>query len=140
MKNFLEKNKRWLGLAFWIWLLLVLIISFLPNLQAPENKTNLEFLRPDYLFHFFAYFGIASLFILWYMNPLPRKQLSYNLLFIGLGLCIGIVTELCQRWIPGRTVNIIDLTYNSAGMVIGYLSAYWFLIRLVSRQTMQDDT
>ncbi len=139
MKKFLEKHRRVLGFLFWVWFLFIHIITVIPDLQAPKTTIKLELFRPDYLFHFFAYFGISFLFIAWYMNPLPERRFLRNLGWLLAGLTLCLIAEISQLWIPGRSYNTIDLVYNSSGLITGYLFTYWFIFRFLNRRKSPHD-
>jgi VanZ family protein len=126
LRRLFQKNKLFMYL-FWVWLILLLVVSSIPSLPVPEEKV-LGNIRSDYLMHLIEYFVLASLFVLW------KKQTSYkpvSLLIIWLiGSAVATVDEVHQLWIPDRSFNPIDLVYNSFGLLLGLLLTNILLISI----------
>ena len=92
--------------------LLVIIITLIPMPMKVQNKT----LGWDKLIHF-SIFSILGFF----------TQASLSLLALLYGSVLAIVTELLQKFIPGRAPDIVDFSTNIIGVVIG--TSFWELVR-----------
>lgn len=118
------------SIIFWFWLTLLVVVSVLPSLPNNEFKGSSPF-RPDYLFHFGAHFVLVALF-LWWKYGLPFYR-DVSMLSVSLAalLAVAVLTELVQKFIPGRTYNIWDMVYNLLGVLLGWLFVYFFLKSLL---------
>lgn len=96
---------------FGIWLLLILIASFLPTSEIPE----ITFLwSPDKIVHFGMY---AILVILMRLAFFEMK--IYNI--IGFCIILGILIEILQPILSDRFFDYYDILANSIGVIIGYI-------------------
>jgi VanZ family protein len=117
----------WLVL-FILWTVLTIGLSLIP--YTPGSKTGLSSgIRWDYLQHFFLYFTLGSLYIIWRSG----KDFSIrNLELLAILIIIGVFsmgTEFIQKIVPGRAFNYIDLMYNFGGLLSSVLLVYLYLIR-----------
>jgi VanZ family protein len=109
---------------FWIWFVLIIVLSLLPN--TPKNKMEIGniIFRIDYLEHLIVYFLLGFLFIMY--------QRTNTSMIIGIYIIMGIawasLTEAVQLFVKGRTFNPVDLVYNSAGITLGLLIT-WIINR-----------
>ncbi len=92
---------------------IVIYFSLLPNLQLPVH-----FWKADKFAHLFAYAWLSAL----PMIGFPRRgfALSSSLCLIGLGLLL----EMAQAQIPGRTFSLGDMAANGLGVFFGALGGY----------------
>lgn len=129
MRKLLE-NKILFKFFFWIWLLILFILSSLPNI--PTQKINIwdEPWRLDYLEHFLVFGGLASLFTIWKSDEndpfLIRKYWGAILLLIA----FAAADEIHQIWIPGRSFNPLDLIYNILGLISFFIISPFILKRI----------
>jgi len=115
------KYKKLFAILFWIWLLLILVFSLIPNGAKMQVEINHKSYRLDYLFHFLVYFTFTILYLLWKADKYFRikpKLMSY--FFIG-GLFLAGFSEYAQTFIPGRTFNPFDFYANTGGILTGIL-------------------
>jgi len=119
-KNKLVK-KKYFGLVFWLYILLILIVTVIPWSTSEKVGVGGFKFRIDYLLHLGAYFGLAFLFILWQINVLVNKH--FFGIMLSLLICVGFAysTEIIQLFVPGRTYNLNDFIANSAGITMAYL-------------------
>ena len=113
-----SKNKsRLLGVFFFAWLIALLILTYWPDLEGGDAEK--EGLRTDYIGHFGFYALLIIFFLLW--HRFKRKNISngYMLQAVLLGIALGAVTELTQQFVPGRSLNPIDMLFNCTGIVTG---------------------
>jgi VanZ family protein len=97
---------------FLIVTLLVIVITLIPLPKKIQNKA----LGWDKLIHF-SIFGLLGFF----------AQASISLFSLLYGGFLATVTELLQKFIPGRAPDIVDFSTNIIGVVIG--SSLWELVR-----------
>jgi len=121
MKKLFEYSPRNYQLLFWIWLVIILIVSSIPRLPDPsiELKSFHLTIRTDYILHFLQYAILGGLFVLW--QGLKEKEFSYRTLLIALliGIAIASLDEYHQHYIPGRRYNPVDMFYNVLGIISG---------------------
>lgn len=116
----------WLALAYAV---LILIVSSIPNLKTPE----LGFENQDKLYHFIEY-SIFSVLLFFALLNSQRDFLRKNVLQISLliGASFGILDELHQKFIPGRTADILDFTADFVGVALIQV-CFWFYHRRKSK-------
>lgn len=112
----------WLAVAYAI---LILIVSSIPNLKTPE----LGFENQDKLYHFIEYSIFSALLFFALLNS-NKNFLRKNVLLISLliGASFGILDELHQKFIPGRTADILDFTADFVGVALIQV-CFWFYHR-----------
>jgi len=118
-KLFLQK--RLFGFLFWIWGVVIVVLSSLPNI--PTQKLNVwdEPFRLDYLEHFGVFAILVAFFVVWKSDALCSFDKKKYLGVLALLVIFAIVDETHQLWIEGRTFNPLDMMYN----VLGILTAYF---------------
>ena len=103
--------------AFWTAIVGLFILSSLPDISANKTfQTNEYTFRFDYLFHFLAYFVIGMLYVMAY-----KPNLTGILLITG----YAALEEIHQYWIPGRTLNPVDLAFDLAGLAA--VAVVWWI-------------
>jgi len=130
--KFYNRKPVWL-ILFILCTAVIILLSIIP--YSPEKAVRAESdFRWDYLEHFLAFFTFGSLYVVW------RSDRNYHmrgmeLLFLFIvagGFSMG--TEYVQLYIPGRAFNLIDFTYNMAGVLGSILIVYVYLIRQYLRK------
>jgi len=125
IKKILRKKAVFM-LIFWFWMIAILVLSSIPNLDVPDKEIA-DLIRTDYLIHFLQYFLLAFFYVLW--QQITIQQRKNMLLAILTGIVISSIDEFHQLFIPGRAFNPIDLILNISGFVTGlFLSARLLLI------------
>ena len=125
MKQLLEEKKLFAWL-YWIWAVVIIVLSSWPNI--PTQKVNIwdEPFRLDYLAHF-GIFGIwGGFFVLWKAKVIRFKWQEFPWYVLGSTL-FAVVDELHQLWIEGRTFNPLDMMYNLLGLWAAYYIGPYFL-------------
>jgi len=119
MKKLFEQ-KRLLRFLFWLWGLIVFVLSSLPNI--PTQKINIwdELFRLDYLEHFGVFALLGSFFIAWKADSNGRFYHKNHIWFIFGTFIFAALDEIHQIWIDGRTFNPLDMIYNIAGLLVAY--------------------
>ncbi|NWF89183.1 MAG: VanZ family protein [Ignavibacteriaceae bacterium] len=133
MFNYLERNKVvlvYLPLIFY-WLLLFILTS-LPSQSVPSVGVN------DKLEHFAAFFGLSFLLYLALSlqkkSPLVRKNAFLFTLIIA--SFYGLLDELHQLIIPGRSCELIDLTADILGAILGVVFFKIVFLKLFKREEL----
>jgi VanZ family protein len=112
-------DKKQLYHHLWIpWLLIILILSFIPGDKIPEIKFTL--FEIDKLIHFSIYFILALLmcydFCLKKNEPLLKKVV----ITIAIGISIGYLVEVIQgNFITNRFFDTYDVLANTCGTITG---------------------
>jgi VanZ family protein len=127
--NLLPKRKipyAWLALVYAV---LILIVSSIPDLKTPQ----LGFENQDKLYHFIEY-SIFSVLLFFALLNSNKNFLRKNVLLISLliGASFGILDELHQKFIPGRTADILDFTADFVGVALIQV-CFWIYHRRKSR-------
>lgn len=118
MFNILERHKVvlvYLPLVFY-WILLFTLTS-LPSQSVPSVGVN------DKVEHLLAYFGLSFLMYLALLFQkksitLKKNALLFTLLFV---LGYGILDEVHQLLIPGRSCELLDFMADMLGGIIGII-------------------
>ena len=103
-------GRRWLAPA--LWAIVVLLSSSLPMppIVAPVGT--------DKGVHGVLYFGLG--FLSGRALLLGKNARVWHLLVLVLGLlAFGMLDEVHQRWIPGRTADRADWAADAVGSVVG---------------------
>ena len=121
----LLKNSKVMGYLFWIWLILTVTTSSIPNIPVPQ-KEILSLIRTDYLIHFFQFFLLSFFFVIWRQKLFPTPLQLTLILLAGAGF--SVLMELQQLYIPERSFNIYDILANCFGFFFGLMVAMWLLL------------
>lgn len=106
----------------WLWLILVLIASFIPKPKYYIKSVLKAILKligqneMDKNVHFIFYFLLTSLFILAYQGKYKRIFILFCI------ITLSAVIELIQP-IISRSRDILDFKFNLAGCVLGFMIA-----------------
>ena len=101
-----------LQLIFIAYVLLVIILSLIPTAALGEG------LHVDKIAHIIAY-GIMG-FLAYLSVSSVRKRFYFFFIVISL----GVLLELFQLYIPGRSASFFDILANTLGAALGYLCAW----------------
>ena len=113
------KFSKWIPHLLVLWIVIIVVVSLIPNLPQPKTKSNGGFFRLDYLFHVFEFFFLALLFFLWQRDrDSALTFVKYLLVFFGVAI-FALMTEVVQIWIPGRVYNPVDVVFKVAGFLVG---------------------
>jgi VanZ family protein len=112
----------WLTLAY---ATLILIISSIPDLSPPE----LSFEFQDKLYHFIEY-GVFSVLLFFSLLNSSRDFFRKNVLVISIfiGASYAIIDEIHQRFIPGRSADILDFVADFLGVALIQI-VFWIYYR-----------
>jgi VanZ family protein len=125
------QRKPLMASASLLWLLFLITLSVIPyspgNIFTGPDTT----FRWDYLEHYTGYLLLGLLFILWRSDRDMSITLSVILMITAAGVLISFVLEYIQLYIPGRAFNMIDVAFNTAGLVSGVLIAYFAILKVL---------
>lgn len=122
LNAFLESNTY--KYFFWIWFVLIVVLSSYPDLSPAESQTKRLFsIRLDYLAHIIIYLILSMLLFLWRSN-MERINIKTAVLCTLFLIAFSYTEELHQSIIPGRSYNIVDFVYNSLGVLLGYFLSH----------------
>lgn len=109
----IQRVERWSLISFFLYGFLVLWLSLRPGSGDPQNIPHI-----DKLAHFLAYFGYATLAILW----VKTGRFALWLVFF---LCLyGVLMEFLQGFIPMRDRSFLDVIANTAGSALGVVVSW----------------
>jgi VanZ family protein len=87
----------------------------------------------DKVAHFIEFSFLGFFLSLGYFNALSSSSAIKAVLVFITGLPLGILDELHQRFVPGRTSAASDAVADAAGIIAGIL-AYWYLAKRKKRR------
>lgn len=116
-------KKNWIWFPSIIWGIFILIVTTIPGPDLPKIPL---FPGADKIAHLFLY-GIFGYFLT------KASKISFNrvtsMLFpICIGVIFALLDEFHQKYIPGRSCDIIDFTADALGIIIGFLIT-WRIIK-----------
>lgn len=119
--NLMQDKKLKYYLPPLVWAALILAVSSIPQLKTP----SLGFDWVDKLFHFGEYF-IFGLLLGRGLGGARRWFSSALIMATCIAGIFGIVDELHQYFIPGRSTDIYDMLADILGSFLGALTyIYW---------------
>jgi VanZ family protein len=116
-----SRLSAWTPALAWLlvvcWALIILTLAMQPGeLEVGRGRLRLDPTAAGYV----AYFaGLAFLLIHALRRHAARRPGWWA---ISLSLCFGILVELLQIGVPGRTTSIVDLGANLVGASVGAVS------------------
>ena len=108
-------------MKFWtfatvIYMLLIIYLSHLPQEDISKNISGLD--NFDLLLHFIEYSILGFLLFQSLENDkLIKIKPLYGGIFIG--ILFGISDELHQSFVPGRHYSLMDVIFDSLGVLFG---------------------
>jgi VanZ family protein len=102
-----------------LWSLVILILTLLPGRNIP----NVGFFQIDKIVHFFI-FGVLMILSSYGLTKVvdTKGNPANPLLLTGLfSVGFGIVIEILQLFVPGRSFSAADMLANSIGVGLGFL-------------------
>jgi VanZ family protein len=123
-------SKKIFGAIFFLWFATLLVLTYYPDFPTLKIRIRHEWFRLDYIGHFGFYAVLTMLFLFWQTGWRQRFRMKLLAITLIAGICLATITELTQFFIPGRTMNPMDLMYNCLGIVagIGSILAITYLI------------
>jgi VanZ family protein len=116
LKQLISLAKPYSRYMLVIWAVIIMIVSSIPSIPTLRISAGGFSIRLDYITHVAIYVILA---FLGYLSFTGRDLLlsTKKLLLITLSLMsFAFVDEFHQKYIPGRTFNLIDLISNVTGI------------------------
>ena len=105
------------GYAFIVWMIAILTVSSIPSLPTLKIHTAKSEFRLDYMIHFCEY-GMLGFFGLLAGSGKDFDPSFRKMILITTGLiAFAVIDELHQELIPGRTMNLMDIYSDVAGII-----------------------
>lgn len=104
------------------WALLMLLLTLTPGESMPETTLWGNLLSFDKIAHFFIFSVLVFLMIIGLSKQYRFQFLRANAQRVSLisGISYGIVIEIIQQFIPGRSFELADIIANTLGCAIGF--------------------
>lgn len=118
---------KWSQIAFLLWCISICIVIYLSLI--PQVEFPVDFWNADKVYHCAAYAWLAMLSMMSF--PHRRFALSAALSMI----LLGVMLEIGQYYIPGRSFSFLDITANSLGVILGLFSGHYLKNKLDGRQS-----
>ncbi len=103
----------YMGLIFWL---------------SSQSRLDLLPDSPDYVLHFFGYFGMGILAVRAFAQGLVEPKSKY-LVHVGLVFAVGyaLTDEWHQSFVPGRVASVRDLVADGLGIAAAWiiLLVFW---------------
>lgn len=125
--------------ATMLWLLLLIILSVMPYSQSERLPGTETDFRWDYPEHFAGYFLLAFLAALWRADRNLSLPLTGIIIIITAGSILSVILEYIQLYIPGRAFNMIDVAFNTAGLLAGLLTVYFIFLPALQRRYLPPE-
>jgi len=129
-----KRHLQWTKYLFFLWLILILVVSSIPRLPNPNLEMGNKVLRVDYMIHWLEYAILSGLFVLWRIWVHQSLDIKLVLMALALGFFIGAADEIHQLLIPGRRFNPYDMAYNFLGVISGILFAILYYHIILKKQ------
>lgn len=99
------------------WLLIIIILSSIPNIPTLKIHTARTEIRLDYLIHFCEYGILAFVaFLSFAGNEFIISCKKFIMIALSL-ILFAVLDEFHQKFIPGRAFNIKDVMSNISGIL-----------------------
>ncbi len=110
--------KKGFRIALIVWTIIMLTLSSMPDLKAPEMFPKFS----DKIVHFIEYFIWALLLILM-LKQEDRIKKIWGALFAVfiIGLVLGIADEFHQMFVAGRDADVRDLAADVGGIILALI-------------------
>ncbi len=118
-----KKNVLFTRIIYILLIILIGIMSIIPNAALDKISDTYKLFSGGYLFHILAY-GVFCFFALLYNITYQRHSLVIILLFISI---YSIILEVIQYFLPYRTFNLYDILASLIGIAVGVV--FYFLYR-----------
>ena len=120
----LSRRRAWSLTAAWA--LLIFVLSSIPGeALAPVQL----FSGVDKVLHLGTYTVLAALAFSAVRQTWALRSPSSVLAATALSVFYGITDEIHQRFVPGRSPDVLDLAADGAGALLGAAAAAWLLSR-----------
>lgn len=121
-------RRSWL---YFIPAVLYCLIIFILSGQVLNLEIDLAF--SDKGAHWLEFMGLGFLLALGFFYNLPRQTFLRAYLTVIIGISVGLVDELHQRYLPGRQCDWRDWIADIIGVMAG-LAIFWLIFNLKTKK------
>jgi len=116
------------------WLLIIIIISSIPNIPTLKIHTARAEIRLDYLLHFCEY-GVLTFmaYVSFAGNEFRINYRKFIMIAVSL-ILFAVLDEFHQKLIPGRSFSINDILSNITG-ILAFTVFTKVVFRLILKKT-----
>jgi VanZ family protein len=120
------------------WLLIIIIISSIPNIPTLKIHTARAEIRLDYLLHFCEY-GVLTFmaYVSFAGNEFRINYRKFIMIAVSL-ILFAVLDEFHQKLIPGRSFNINDILSNITG-ILAFTVLIMVLFRLIINKLKKSE-
>lgn len=127
MKHLLA-NKYLVLIFALIYSLALLCVSLI---KINEGSLPIKFHNADKVFHFFAYFGLALLWLYYDITRIGKADHRRSLWICALAVVFGIIIEILQRELTSyRGFEVLDILADTFGVVLAFMILILFKKRV----------
>jgi VanZ family protein len=119
----MSRRRIYLGLLG-SWVVLTLLLTSIPNLSLEVSLPH-----ADKIAHF-GFYGVMGFLCAMWRRECNRRAIGAVLAGVVFVAVVGIVDEIHQCWIPGRTMDLFDWVADAAGGGVGALFSAFLPNRL----------
>jgi VanZ family protein len=121
------------GISAILYAVAIFVLSSMPKVPLPPQYYDIP--SPDKLAHTALYFGLGILLYLAFTNS-SDTRISARAIQLSLivGIAYGLMDEVHQGFVPGRTSSLIDVGFNALGIGISQL----VIVLLRNRKAKQE--
>ncbi len=102
------------------WVLAILILTLTPARHVEQFTWPFAIPYFDKIVHWTMFYAFAYLMLgTFYYRGVNKKMMRTAFLVFGLGFMLGLITEVLQEFVPGRSPEMKDIIANTAGTLSG---------------------
>lgn len=102
---------KWSRIVLPLWGISICVIIFYS--LKPQVEFPIDFWNADMLYHCAAYGWLAVLTMIGFANRRVALPAALSMIILG------VLLEIGQYYIPGRTFSLLDITANGLGVILG---------------------
>jgi VanZ family protein len=133
----MERNQRFIiySILALLYAAAIFILSSMPTIPLPSQYYELP--SPDKLSHTALYFGLTILLCLSLSNAAnPIISERTIILSFTIGTVYGILDEVHQAFVPGRTATLIDIAFDILGTLVA-IAIFWYYERWQNKKVVE---
>lgn len=114
-----QENFVWYQLPAIFWLIMIFVLSSIPDLTGPDLQFELQ----DKFYHFLFYliFGLLIGRAFYFQSRYRVLKDKYLVIGIIFGVLYGVSDEVHQFYVPGRMMSSWDMLADGLGVIAGIL-------------------
>src|SRR3954447_22837734 len=112
------RTQRSLAIVLWLAMLMIVAVGeLLPGQSEPMIWLSRSHLSDKFM-HLTAYAAVAWI-------AAAAMDTGLMLVCVAFSECVGIVLEVAQHYIPGRSTDVYDVVANTVGVLVGVGCGMW---------------